>query len=1088
MDFKNKFFNRYSIIAYVLFVLTFVLVFRLATLTIAQGDYYRDISDNKRIKEVYTTAPRGEIRDRYGRLLAGNVPTFTVQLLKDEMNIKDKLERLERNRNLLQLIRLLEEDGASYSNNYPLELSVIKYKDIDTLMSIQKDPLERALEILIENGLVGELLNKKYNIPYESHFISSTSKRALKVLQKEDISDFVIEDYETDESLNNKLIELINNDKTKLRKILDSPVTRELLYNLLKEKNLQEDLILEEFSLIYQDDYLDQKASLMKIYPFISLESSPKADFVNLFADISMYSFLSTVIMDNESEEIFAPGELLIQMIEDAGLKSPVEFKINTDELYVIYSFADIGGKENLDPIDYLIEFVRDNSILETFVLHDKIKYLAQSRLINDGINPKISVSGEVEYSFINDIKNWENANNIEKGSSLKEAFNTIRERYDIEKSLSDYEARALLGLLNEISNQGYLAYQPINIAYGISNKLVARIEEELSSIPGINISIEPVRYYPEGKTASHILGYIGKISQPYEIEKYIKENNYPPSSLIGKTGIEESYELQLSGESGVKRVEVDVIGNTTNTIEQKSPVPGNNIYLSIDLELQKKAEETLHETLTKLSKGGVYESEWGDYSFGINKSKKRPYINANSGAVVVLDVKTGETLAMVSDPGFDPNLFSTGINSSDWQSLFPEDSENPLAPRPLYNIATQTAVQPGSTFKMATALTALEKGLNPLLRIRDMGFVTVGNKDFHCLVYTMYGRTHGYENLFEALRDSCNYYFYTLALGRNQKTNQNIGVKIEIEDIVDISKKLGLNDKTGIEINVPSEVSGGVPDPQKKIITTKYLLKQVLQKNIRNYIIEGKVLDDEEIDLIIEEIISWTELEEIISRNEVIRRLTSMGIQAELKLSGEREGLADKIKYTYLNHAGWNIADTLNVTIGQGQSSYTTIQMANYIATIANGGYLNKLTLIESIRNYDNSSLLYEHKTNGELIGLNNYENLEYVKKGMKMVADSGTAKKIFENFPVDVGVKTGTAQKSGVNPSSGDTYDEFAWFVGFAPYEDPEIAVAAVLFQGGSGGFAAPMVRDIIAQYLGLNNIEQKNPLPIENSFLLE
>ena len=1085
MKLKDKLFNRYSIIVYVLFLLALVLLFRLATLTIAQGEYYRDISDNKRIKEVYTSAPRGEIRDRYGRLLAGNVPSFTVQLLKDELNIKD---RVERNRNLLHLIRLLEEDGASYSNSYPLELSVIKYKDVETLLSTQKDPLDKALEILIENELVGEFLNKEYNVPYESHFISSTSKRALQILQKEDKSNFEIEDYETDESLNNKLIELINNDKTKLRKIVDGPVPRELLYNLLKEKNLQEDLILEEFSLIYQDDYLDQKASLMKTYPFISLESSPKADFVNLFADISMYSFLSTVIIDNESEEVFAPGELLIQMIEDAGLESPVELKTNTDELYVIYSFTDISGKENLDPIDYLMTFVSDNNILETFVLHDKVKYLAQSKLINDGVNPRISVSGELEYSFINDIKNWENANNIEKGSSLKEAFTTIRERYSIEDSLSDYEARALLGLLNEISNQGYLAYQPINIAYGISNELVARIEEELSSTPGINISIEPVRYYPEGKTAAHILGYIGKISQQNEIEKYLRENNYSPSSLIGKTGIEESYELQLSGKSGVKRVEVDVIGNTTKVVEQTSPIPGNNIYLSIDLELQKKVEETLEHTLSELSKGGVYKSEWGDYSFGINKSKRRPYINANSGAVVVLDVKTGETLAMVSDPGYDPNLFSTGINESDWQSLFPEDSENPLAPRPLYNIATQTAVQPGSVFKMATALTALEKGLNPLLRIRDMGFVTVGNKNFHCLVYTMYGGTHGYENLFEAIRDSCNYYFYTLALGRNQKTNQNIGVKIEIEDIVDISKKLGLNDKTGIEINIPAEVSGGVPDPQRKIITTKYLLKQMLQRDIRNYIMETNVFNNEEIDLIIEEIISWTELEELISRNEVIRRLIDMGIEAELRLSGEREGLADKIKYTYLNQAGWNIADTLNVTIGQGQSAYTPIQMANYIATIANGGYLNKLTLIESIRNYDNSSLLYEHKTNGELIGLNNYENLEYIKKGMKMVADDGTAKRIFQNFPVDVGVKTGTAEKSGINPSTGDTYDEFAWFVGFAPYEDPEIAVATVIFQGGSGGYAAPMVRDIMAQYLGLNNVEQKNPLPIENSFILE
>lgn len=1085
MNLKEKFFNRYSIIAYVLFILTIVLIFRLATLTIAQGDYYRDISDNKRIKEVYTTAPRGEIRDRYGRLLAGNVPSFTVQLLKDELNIKD---RLQRNENLLHLIRLLEEDGAIYNNSYPLELSLIKYKDTNTLLTSQKNPLDRALEILIENNLVGEFIKREYKPPYEGHYVSSTSKRALKILQKEDISDFKLEDYESIESLDEKLIELINNDKTKLRKILDSPVSRELLYNLLKENNLEEDLVLEEFSLVYKEDYLKNKLSLMKTYPYISLESSAKEDFVNLFTEISMYSFLSSVFIDEDTKDKFVPGDLLLQIIKDAKLKPPVELKVNNDEGYVIYSFTDISGKENLDPINYLIEFARDNKVLESFVLHEKIKYLAQAKLINDGINPRISVSGDLEYSFINDMKNWENANNIEKGSSLEQAFKTIRKRYSIDDSLSDYEARALLGILNEITNQGYLAYQPINIAYGISNKLVARIEEELSSIPGINISIEPVRYYPEGKTASHILGYIGKISQPFEIEKYLRDNNYSPSSLIGKTGIEESYELQLSGKSGVKRVEVDVIGNTTKVVEQKSPVPGDNLYLSIDLELQKVAEDTLKQTLTEISKGGTYKSKWGDFPFGINKSKKRPYVNANSGAVVVLDVKTGETLAMVSEPGYNPNLFSTGINESDWQSLFPEDFENPLAPRPLYNIATQTAVQPGSTFKMVTALTALEKGLNPLMRIRDMGFVTVGNKNFHCLVYTMYGGTHGYENLFEAIRDSCNYYFYTLALGRNQKTNQNIGVKIEIEDIVDISKKLGLNDKTGIEINIPREVSGGVPDPQRKIITTKYLLKQMLQKNIRSYLKEDTILDDDELALVIEEIISWTELEEVISRNEVIRRLNDLGIRSEYKLAGEREGLADKIKYTYLNQAGWNISDTLNVTIGQGQSAYTPIQMANYIATIANGGYLNKVTLIDSIRNYDNSSLLYEHKTDGQLIGLNNYENLEYIKKGMRMVADDGTAKKVFQDFPVDVGVKTGTAEKSGINPSSGQAYDEFAWFVGFAPYDDPEIAVAAVIFQGGSGGFAAPMVRDIIAQYLGLNNVEQKSPLPIENSFILD
>ena len=126
MKFWKKVFSRYNIVSYILIVMTIALVFQLATLTIVQGDYYRDLSDNKRVKEVYTTAPRGEIRDRYGRLLAGNIPSFTVQLLKDEINLRD---RALRNQHLVRLIRLLEEDGARYYKDFPLELNVYNYKN-----------------------------------------------------------------------------------------------------------------------------------------------------------------------------------------------------------------------------------------------------------------------------------------------------------------------------------------------------------------------------------------------------------------------------------------------------------------------------------------------------------------------------------------------------------------------------------------------------------------------------------------------------------------------------------------------------------------------------------------------------------------------------------------------------------------------------------------------------------------------------------------------------------------------------------------------------------------------------------------------
>ncbi len=1086
MKLWKKIFSRYNIVSYILIVMTVALVFQLATLTIVQGDYYRDLSDNKRVKEVYTTAPRGEIRDRYGRLLAGNIPSFTVQLLKDEINLRD---RSLRNEYLVRLVRLLEEDGAPYSNEFPIELNVFKYKS--TFMYSENDfsPLDKVIDIIIENDLLGDILASKFRKPYVDHYEFNIVKRAVDALLDKEIYPKAQSEFEDENLYINHINELINNDKIIIRKLLDHSISRKLAFDVIRNNNLEDDLKLDDFSVTYLDEYTALKTDLINTYEYITYNSSAKDDFINLVKQVALESLLNrSIILDEGKEEVFIPGDYLIQMIRSKGEEPIAEVAQREDSVDIIYKVIDLSSQNEEEPLKLLIKQAEEIGILNDFIVSDNIKFHAQNQLIMNGVNPRISVGGDIEYVYLNNLETFLAANNISDYEDLKQVYEDIRIRYTIDEKISVYEARSILGLVNQINSQGHLAYQPINIAYGIKDETVARIEEDLSEIPGINISVEPVRYYPEGTSAAHILGYLGKISQSNEINKYIGEYGYSPSALIGKTGIEESFELELSGKSGIKKVEVDVVGNTTNIIEEIKPVPGDNLYLSIDFKLQQVAEEAMKHTLEQLSTGGMYESPWGNYQFGIHNRKRRPYINATSGSVVVLDVKTGETLAMVSYPSYDPNLFSTGISNSDWLSLFPEEENNPLAPRPLYNIATQTAIQPGSTFKMVTGLAALEKGLNPLLKIRDMGYVTVGDRRFHCLIYTNTGGTHGYENFYEALRDSCNYYFYSLAIGRNQRTNESIGVKIEIEDIVDISKKLGLNDKTGIEINVPAEVSGGVPDPQRKIITTKYLLKQLLNRTIREYIMDNVEISEEEISGIIEEIISWTEYEEPITRAEVVRRLTAFGIEPELRLPGEREGLADKIKYTYLNQAGWNIADTLNVTIGQGQSAYTPIQMANYIATIANGGYHNKVTLIDSIRDYNNDALLYEHQVDNKLIELNNYENLEHVKIGMQMVADDGTARRVFANFPVDVGVKTGTAERSGINPATGDTYDDFAWFVGFAPYDDPEIAVAAVIFQGGSGGYAAPMVRDIIAQYFGLNSIEVQNPLPIENTLIFD
>ncbi|WP_416197695.1 MAG: penicillin-binding protein 2 [Sporanaerobacter sp.] len=1104
MKFLEKLKDRYNIIMIVISAMLVVLLFRLATLTIVEGDKYREMSDNKRVKEIATTAPRGEIRDRYGRLLAGNKPSFTVQILKDELNITDKKKK---NEVILNLVRLLEEDGVDYIDEFPIELNKFKYIDENEYSGDLSDPEDMIIDIIVENNLLKEILDTYYVRDNEGHFQYLTVNKAIHALQNKGLEVPILTDFNGENVLlsfdetkdidkwkleNNlppniepkdALLRLIDNDKSIVRKIIDHPISRELTYNFLRSRGFINNIEMVPYSLTYEDEYIEQKRNLMRNYSGITMNSSGEDDFVNIVLETNIKELLEVVVEETDEKgnvkKRVVPGEVLIRKIEESGEKCPVTFEIDEENKRVVYKYSDKSRSKELTPINYLIEQGKKTKAINAMITDKSIKGTAQEILLENGINPKISVSN-LEYVSINNKKDWYKRFKIPEDYDVDKAFNFLRDNFKISDKLSKYEIRSMLLIYEQLSKQGYMAYKPINIAYGIKDTTVAKIEEGGMDLPGVSVSIEPVRYYPMGTTAAHILGYIGKISQPNEIKKYIDEKKYSPNDLIGKTGVEEKFEDKLKGKDGIKKVEVDVLGNTINVLDEKKAIPGNNLYLTIDSDLQKVADESLKYGLEQIRVGGVYESKWGNYKFGTNKKEGRPYVNATSGAVVAIDVKTGEVLAMSSYPSYDPNLFATGISSADWASLFPENDEDPLAPRPLYNIATQTAIQPGSTFKMITGLAALENGFSPTKTIRDMGYVDIGTKRFGCWIWNSHRGTHGAENLYDALKDSCNYYFYSLTLGKNPRTGEGLGMKVDIEDIVRLAKEFGMNDKTGIEIDIPSEAHGGVPDPERKVANAKATLKRYLNQNFKKYLKSDVSLSDSEIKKDIEEIISWLEYEEPLTRGEVFRRLDKMGIDPEKKLDGESEGLVDKIKYSYLNQAGWSVADTLNISIGQGQNAYTPIQMANYIAILANGGYKHNVSLVDSIKNYDNTKTVYKGERNKERIQLNNYENLEHLKLGMRKVVTEGTARSTFSGFPISVAAKTGTAQKSGRNPATGAFYDDFAWFVAFAPYEDPEIAVAVVLFQGGSGGYAGPIARDVIAEYLGLNKEEVKEKLP--------
>lgn len=1084
---------RYKIMYYTLFILMFLLVLKLFHLTIIKGDDYRNKSDNNRLKDIKITAPRGNIYDRNGKLLAGVKSTPAVQIQKDEFNRLSKDEKIS---NIKKLVNILNRDGSSFdTDDYFVGLNYFVYKSNTDYFTELKSPKEKVLDIIMENNLILDILKLRIEKNSSSDFSYYIIKKVIRDLQLKGIyipSDFFYVDsglikfsdgddfkaYSEHTKVTGDIYEhvadLIKNDKSIIRKILDEPLARNLIYNELSKRNFLGNITLSQFVDINVYNFLLLKSELNKKNSKVTLETSAKDDFYNMVRKFTLDKLLKYVSINKDGKKT-VPAEVLLNKLKEKNIDSNVSFSIKSenDKEVVEFSYSD-NEKSKIDPLTHLISIADKNNLLYDFIVSNEISLIAQKVNTENDIILKILIDKDkFQYIYDRDRLDIAKRYQIDGDFNGESLFNMLKKYYDIEE-LSVDDAYSYLTFIRRVELQGDKAYLPINLTYGISDTCISNIKERFVNNNGISVSMEPIRYYPNGETAAHILGYIGKISQEDEIEKYNSANGYSQNSFIGKTGIEESQESSLKGEDGFKRVMVDNRGNRTETISEKSAKPGKNIYLSLDLDLQKMAEDSLKRTIVSITAGSENKSKWGTYK------PDKVYRNATSGATVVLDVKTGKVLAMASYPSYDPNLFVTGISNSDWISLLPEEPRDYLAPRPLFNIATQSMSQPGSTFKLATSLSALEKGLNPNEQINCQGVMKVGDTDFGCWIWNMYKQTHGNENLFTAIRDSCNYYYYSLALGKNPNNNQPTGVKLEVEDLVKTATELGLGERTGIEINIPRENKGVIPDPNTKKSLTKYLMKTKLEAEIEKYVPSNKNKDDYNFNEIVDKIVSWTDEQDIPSRTEVINRLKEMNLEAEVPISNNKASLADIIKYDYLNQAYWSNADSLNTVIGQGQNSYTPIQMARLMAIFANGGKKVKTSVIDKILTYDNKEITFENNPETEKTSFNPV-NLQYVLDGMNMASKTSENGNIFKELPIDIGNKTGTAQRSGVNPVTGELYDNYAWTVAFAPYRNPEIAIATVIFQGGAGVYCGPIVRDIVGQYI--ENKEKNNETLIKD-----
>ena len=641
-----------------------------------------------------------------------------------------------------------------------------------------------------------------------------------------------------------------------------------------------------------------------------------------------------------------------------------------------------------------------------------------QKKLNENGYYPPILVSKWL-FTEQKNKQDWLESYGIENSKiTAKKAFYEIRnnKNYKIDKNLSDSDARKILVVRDLIKSQGYSQYNPITIATDISQKTISQLEESAIELPGVSVAVEPVRYYPNTTLASHILGHMGKMPSGQE-DKYLNREEgktYSKGDTVGISGIEKSYEEQLRGVDGYKKVQVDALGRITRELDVSEPKSGDTVYLSIDKDLQEDTENALKGVLEALRVGGTYKSKYG------NKTFSSVAKNAASGAVIAIDAKNGDVLSMASYPNYNPNKFVNGISYEDYQALQPKNKNDVLAANPQVNLATQGVFQPGSTFKMVTGMAAIDNGLSPNYAIQDTGVIRLGgpkSRPFADLIWHKSRSNHGYTDLYKAIQESCNIYFYTIGSGKNYTGGKDPSVKVGAKGIIEYAKKFGLDDYTGLNEEI-DERKGSVPNMAAKLETTKTLLRDYLTKEMANDFTDiSKSKNPKEYENRIEEIVSWADETKTVGRVEAMERLTKMKVKED-----RVETLADSIVFSYLNFAKWSTADTFNISIGQGENQYTPAQMARYVAAIGNGGNLVELSVVDRVISNDYNNVdIDENKV--EKIDFNNPEKLKDLIEGMKRVSTQGSGKGIFgPNYPISVASKTGPAEKSGKIPTENE------------------------------------------------------------------
>lgn len=531
-------------------------------------------------------------------------------------------------------------------------------------------------------------------------------------------------------------------------------------------------------------------------------------------------------------------------------------------------------------------------------------------------------------------------------------------------------------------------------VARDLDAALAGAILAAPADYPAVAVVESPMRQYPAGVSAAHALGHVARLSA----EDLAADPSLEGIDVIGRAGLEQQYDDALRGSAGLERVVVDSAGHRESGGVVQPAQPGQTLVTTLDLPLQAVLEEQLQAAILRARER-------------VDPITKRRY-EADGGAAVVLDVRTGAVLALASAPTFDANVWAGGIAADDYAALTDEDAGQPLLHRPL-----QAALPPASTFKLVSTAAALEAGWS-----RDVAYdcpsrYRAGGRWFR----NYESRAYGPITLRRSMEVSCDTVFYRLADELWQADGGSAGIERPQEVLAGTAVDFGFGERTGIDL--PGEVAGRVPSRAAKQALWEQRRDDWCRRAETGY---PEVADAE--------------------RAEYLQQLA-------------RENCVDGMR--------WRVGDALNAAIGQGDTAATVLQVAVAYAAVANGGTRWRPHVGRALLAADGS---VARTIEPEALGTLDVPDadLAFLRRALRGVIEDGTARGAFAGFPVDqvpIAGKTGTAEVFGKQSTS--------WFASFAPADDPRYAVVMMVEQGGTGAYTSGRsVRQVYEALFGVRD----------------